>query len=68
MPGTGSPETIVWAAQHRYPYLQVYSPVKTIRKAFDDYRAAALASGYTAAPMQLGWMTPIYVAKSDSDA
>ena len=68
VPGTGSPETIVWAAQRRYPYLQVYSPVKTIAKAFDDYRAAAQAAGYTAAPKQLGWMTLVYVADTDAAA
>lgn len=68
VPGTGSPETIVWAAQKRYPYLQVYSPVKTIRKAFDDYRKAAEAAGYTASPKQLGWMTLIYVAETDGAA
>jgi alkanesulfonate monooxygenase SsuD/methylene tetrahydromethanopterin reductase-like flavin-dependent oxidoreductase (luciferase family) len=68
VPGTGSPETIVWAAQKRYPYLQVYSPAKTIKKAFDDYRAAASSHGYTASPMQLGWMTPVYVADTDTTA
>jgi len=68
VPGTGSPETITWAAERRYPYLQVYSPVKTIAKAFDDYRAAARAAGYTASPKQLGWMTLVYVADTDAQA
>lgn len=67
-PSQGSAETVDWAARNRYTYLQTYSDIATLRRAFTEYRAAAERHGYTSAPAQLGWAAPVYVADTDSRA
>src|SRR5262249_33659488 len=52
----------------KYTYLQTFSPVKSAQKAFDLYRQVAEREGYEAAPSQLGWAIPTYVADSDEVA
>lgn len=68
IPSSGSNETIVWAAQKRYTYLQTYSPITAVRKSMERYKAEAQKAGYTAEPEKMGWMAPIYVAESDEQA
>ena len=68
IPSQGSSETIQWAAKKRYTYLQTYSPIASVRRCLDMYKAEALKNGYVATPDQLGWMTPIYVAETDERA
>jgi alkanesulfonate monooxygenase SsuD/methylene tetrahydromethanopterin reductase-like flavin-dependent oxidoreductase (luciferase family) len=67
-PSQGSGETIDWAARRRYAYLQTYSDIQTIRRVFDDFRAAAQRHGYEASPEQIGWSLPVYVAETDREA
>ena len=68
IPSQGSAETAEWAAQRRYPYLMVYSPLVTIKKVYDEYRGYCEKFGYQCPPSQLGWMAPIYVAETDRQA
>jgi len=68
IPSQGSGETIDWAAEHRYCYMQTYTPIIQIKPFFDQYRAAAEQAGYTATPDQLGWAVPVYVGKTDAEA
>lgn len=37
-PSTGSGETVVWAAERAYTYAQVFSPLPSVVKIFDEYR------------------------------
>ncbi|MBV9379491.1 MAG: LLM class flavin-dependent oxidoreductase [Streptosporangiaceae bacterium] len=67
-PSQGSGETIDWAAKHRYTYLQTYSELASVRRVFDEFRAAAQRYGYTAAPEQIGWSIPVFVADTDERA
>jgi alkanesulfonate monooxygenase SsuD/methylene tetrahydromethanopterin reductase-like flavin-dependent oxidoreductase (luciferase family) len=67
-PSQGSVETVDWAAQRRYTYVQTYSDIDTVQRAFDGYREAAERHGYTARPSQLGWSIPVYVADTDEQA
>jgi alkanesulfonate monooxygenase SsuD/methylene tetrahydromethanopterin reductase-like flavin-dependent oxidoreductase (luciferase family) len=68
IPSQGSTETIQWAAKLRYTYLQTYSPIASVRRCLEMYKAEAERNGYSAAPDQLGWMAPIYVAETDERA
>lgn len=68
IPSQGSGETIDWAAEHRYPYLQTYTALPLIKPFFDQYRATAERSGYTAAPSQIGWAVPLYIGRTDEAA
>jgi alkanesulfonate monooxygenase SsuD/methylene tetrahydromethanopterin reductase-like flavin-dependent oxidoreductase (luciferase family) len=67
-PSQGSAETVEWAARNRYTYLQTYSDIGTLRRAFGEYREAAERHGYTSSPSQLGWAVPVYVADTDEQA
>lgn len=67
-PSQGSAETVDWAARNRYTYLQTYSDIGTLRRAFSEYREAAQRYGYTSSPSQLGWAVPVYVADTDEQA
>jgi alkanesulfonate monooxygenase SsuD/methylene tetrahydromethanopterin reductase-like flavin-dependent oxidoreductase (luciferase family) len=60
----------VWAAaaERKYTYLQTYSPVSAVKRFLDLYREEAQKAGYTAAPEQLGWMTPVFVGETDASA
>jgi alkanesulfonate monooxygenase SsuD/methylene tetrahydromethanopterin reductase-like flavin-dependent oxidoreductase (luciferase family) len=68
IPSQCSRETIVWAAEKKYTYLQTYSPVAAVKRFLDMYKEEAQKNGYTASPDQLGWMAPIYVAQTDEQA
>jgi alkanesulfonate monooxygenase SsuD/methylene tetrahydromethanopterin reductase-like flavin-dependent oxidoreductase (luciferase family) len=68
VPGTGSPETMRWVAEHNYSYLSVYAPAAVVKKWFDGFRAAADACGYEPEPEQVGLLIPIFVGESDAAA
>jgi alkanesulfonate monooxygenase SsuD/methylene tetrahydromethanopterin reductase-like flavin-dependent oxidoreductase (luciferase family) len=70
-PSTGSTETIEWAAHpsRKYPYLQTYSPIKSVVRYLNYYREAAeRLYGYKAGSDQIGWAVPVYVADTDEQA
>ena len=69
IPSTGSSETIEWAAERGYTYLQIAAPLSTIGRFFEQYRDAAQRNGIAGDPSErLGWSVPIYVAESDAQA
>ena len=68
MPSQGSQETIEFAAERRYPYMQVFSPFESMKKILNLYKEEAEKCGYPAPPEQLGWAVPIYVAETDEQA
>lgn len=69
LPGTGSLETVDFAASRRYPFMMVYSPVEQQRKAYELYRRLAEEKyGYEAPPEQLAFCVPCYVAETDEQA
>jgi alkanesulfonate monooxygenase SsuD/methylene tetrahydromethanopterin reductase-like flavin-dependent oxidoreductase (luciferase family) len=70
VPSQGSKETIEWAAaaEHRYTYLQTFSPVKVVERYLKSYRDTAAGFGYEAEDSQLGWAVPVYVADTDEQA
>lgn len=68
-PSTGSSETIEWAAERGYTYLQIAAPLSTIGKFFDQYREDSQRFDVPGDPNQrLGWSIPVYVADSDAQA
>lgn len=70
IPSQGSSETITWASasKRRYVYLQTFSPIASVRRYMEMYKAAARADGYEATSAQLGWSVPVYVAETDERA
>ncbi|MQA10762.1 MAG: LLM class flavin-dependent oxidoreductase [Pseudonocardiaceae bacterium] len=67
-PSQGSTETVSWAAERRYTYLQTYSPIENIRRAFTMFRDAANGFGYEPEPEQIGWALPMFLADTDKEA
>jgi alkanesulfonate monooxygenase SsuD/methylene tetrahydromethanopterin reductase-like flavin-dependent oxidoreductase (luciferase family) len=69
IPGVGSFETIDLVAKRRYCYMGIpYFHIDVFKKTFDQFRDACAKVGYTAAPEQMGWGVPIYVAETDKQA
>jgi alkanesulfonate monooxygenase SsuD/methylene tetrahydromethanopterin reductase-like flavin-dependent oxidoreductase (luciferase family) len=69
LPGTGSLDTIEFAAEKRYPFMMVFSPQVNQRKAYETYRRLAEEKfGYEAQPNQLAFAIPSYVAETDEIA
>src|SRR5579885_3629908 len=50
IPGVISKETIIWAAQHGYPYIALNTPVDRTRQIWDLYDAAAAEAGFQGGP------------------
>jgi alkanesulfonate monooxygenase SsuD/methylene tetrahydromethanopterin reductase-like flavin-dependent oxidoreductase (luciferase family) len=69
IPGVGSLETIEFVAQRRFAYMGIpYFPIDVFRRVFTLFREACARAGYAAAPEQMGWGVPIYVAETDRQA
>jgi alkanesulfonate monooxygenase SsuD/methylene tetrahydromethanopterin reductase-like flavin-dependent oxidoreductase (luciferase family) len=67
-PSQGSTETVAWAAERHYTYLQTFSTIDNIRKAFKLFREATDKVGYEPDAKQMGWSFPIFVADTDAEA
>jgi alkanesulfonate monooxygenase SsuD/methylene tetrahydromethanopterin reductase-like flavin-dependent oxidoreductase (luciferase family) len=68
LPSQGSTETIRFAAEHRYPFVTVFTPHAVTRRLIDEYRAEADRAGYRLPPSQVGLALPTYVAETDERA
>src|SRR5262245_39604337 len=69
IPGVGSLETIEFVAQRRYAYMGIpYFHIDVFRRVFGMFREACERAGYRAAPEQMGWGVPVYVAETDRQA
>jgi alkanesulfonate monooxygenase SsuD/methylene tetrahydromethanopterin reductase-like flavin-dependent oxidoreductase (luciferase family) len=68
IPGVISKETIIWAAQHGYPYIALNTPVDRTRQIWDIYDAAAAEAGFKGGPDYHGLLKQIHVAETEEKA
>ena len=68
VPGTVSPETVVWAARHRYPYIVLGSSLDQTRELIELYRDTATETGYEMGPEHIGYLIRVFVADSEEKA
>jgi alkanesulfonate monooxygenase SsuD/methylene tetrahydromethanopterin reductase-like flavin-dependent oxidoreductase (luciferase family) len=68
IPGVISKETIVWAAQHGYPYIALNTPVERTRQIWDIYDASAAEAGFKGGPEYHGLLKQIHVAETEEKA
>src|SRR6202049_4992941 len=70
IPSMGSSETIKWAAasERKYPFLVTFSGRDLVARYLNLYREQARKYGYEAAPDQVGFASPVYVADTDERA
>jgi alkanesulfonate monooxygenase SsuD/methylene tetrahydromethanopterin reductase-like flavin-dependent oxidoreductase (luciferase family) len=67
-PGTGSPESVVWAAQHKHPYMNLGALIDTTLWLKQVYIDTAKSCGYIAGPEHFGYLLRVFVADTDRKA
>ncbi len=67
-PGTTSPESVKWAAKHRYPYLNLGSLLNLTIQLRQMYMDTAEECGYQAGPEHFGYLVKAVVADTDEKA
>src|SRR3989441_2617882 len=65
IPGVISPETIVWAAEHGYPYIALNTSIEQTKKIWELYDQVALQSGYVGGPENRGYLIQVHVSDSE---
>ena len=68
VPGTGSPETIEWAAKHRYTYAAFLVPINATIRLYDKYREHAAQEGYEPDASNFAYMVCCVCADTDEEA
>jgi alkanesulfonate monooxygenase SsuD/methylene tetrahydromethanopterin reductase-like flavin-dependent oxidoreductase (luciferase family) len=68
IPGVISPETIVWAARHGYPYVALNTPIDRTKRIWEIYDQVAIEAGFTPGPDYHGMLKQIHVAETEEKA
>ncbi|HKV53180.1 MAG TPA: LLM class flavin-dependent oxidoreductase, partial [Candidatus Binataceae bacterium] len=68
IPGVSSRETIIWAAQHRYPYIALNTSIEDSKKIWAVYDEAAEKAGYKGGSEQRGYLIRCHVQDSEEKA
>jgi alkanesulfonate monooxygenase SsuD/methylene tetrahydromethanopterin reductase-like flavin-dependent oxidoreductase (luciferase family) len=68
IPGVISKETIIWAAQHGYPYIALNTPVERTRQIWELYDKVAAEAGFVGGPDYHGLLKQIHVAETEEKA
>jgi alkanesulfonate monooxygenase SsuD/methylene tetrahydromethanopterin reductase-like flavin-dependent oxidoreductase (luciferase family) len=68
VPGTGSPETIEWAAVNRYTYAAFLVPMDASVRLYDQYREHAAEAGYEPDASNFAYMVCCVCADTDEEA
>jgi alkanesulfonate monooxygenase SsuD/methylene tetrahydromethanopterin reductase-like flavin-dependent oxidoreductase (luciferase family) len=68
IPGVISVETILWAAEHGYPYIALNTPIDRTNKIWEVYDTAAAEAGFTPGPDYHGLLKQIHVAETEEKA
>ncbi len=67
-PGTGSPESVVWAAKHGHPYMNLGALMEFTKYLKQVYIETAQEEGYQAGPEHFGYLLRCLVADTDEKA
>src|SRR6185437_2609255 len=68
IPGVISPETVIWCAEHRYPYIGLGTALPATVELWNLYGDTAAKQGYTAGSENFGYLQQIFVAETDEKA
>jgi alkanesulfonate monooxygenase SsuD/methylene tetrahydromethanopterin reductase-like flavin-dependent oxidoreductase (luciferase family) len=68
VPGVISPETVVWAAKRKLPYVALATEVNATKKMWDLYGETAAQTGYQIGPENFGYLQKLVLADSDEEA
>ena len=68
IPGLVSPETVIWCAKHRYPYLALATFLEPTLEMVKLYADTAEQEGYQSGPENFGYLQRIVVAETEEKA
>src|SRR5215469_15711979 len=68
IPGLISPETVVWTAQYKYPYVALATMLKPTLELWNMYAKIAADQGYQAGPENFGYLQPVFCHETDEKA
>ncbi len=68
IPGVLSKETIIWAAQQRYPYIALTTEIEATKKIWELYDKVAAETGYAGGPEYRGYLQRFHVAETEEKA
>ena len=68
VPGTASPETVIWAAKHAYPYVVLGSSLEQTKELIEIYRETAAETGYEMGRQHIGYLMRVFVADTEEKA
>ncbi len=68
IPGTGSPETLVWCAERNYPYIFLETDPQGTEDMKSIYTETAREHGYEPGPENFGYLVRIHVQDTDEKA
>jgi alkanesulfonate monooxygenase SsuD/methylene tetrahydromethanopterin reductase-like flavin-dependent oxidoreductase (luciferase family) len=68
IPGVLSPETVVWCAEHRYPYLGLGTALSATAELWNIYGETAAKEGYQAGSENFGYLQHVVVAETEEKA
>ena len=68
IPGVASPESVVWAAKHKYPYVALAPPINLLEEIFELYAKSAEEDGWTPTSDHRGYAVRVNVADTDEKA
>jgi alkanesulfonate monooxygenase SsuD/methylene tetrahydromethanopterin reductase-like flavin-dependent oxidoreductase (luciferase family) len=68
VPGVSSPDAIVFAAKHSYPYIGLNTSLPTTKKIWSLYDSVALEAGYVAGPEHRGYLMACHVQQDGDKA
>ncbi len=68
VPGVVSRETVVWAAEQRYPYIALNTTIEATKAIWEIYDEAAKRVGYKSGPENRGYLIRCHVAETEEKA
>ncbi|MBN9486639.1 MAG: LLM class flavin-dependent oxidoreductase [Alphaproteobacteria bacterium] len=68
IPGVISKETIIWAAQQRYPYIALNTSIEQTKKIWELYDNTAAQVGYVGGPENRGYLIQVHISDSEEKA
>jgi len=68
IPGVLSPETVVWCAEHKYPYLGLGTALSATAELWNIYGDTAAKQGYQAGSENFGYLQHVVVAETEEKA
>ena len=68
IPGLISPETVIWSAKHRYPYIALATQLEPTIEMSNLYADVAAQEGFQAGPENFGYLQNVFVAETEEKA